>query len=200
MSSRHCTLDADGNAIAVIEVVVTHAPEENTLKYYHDNGIVLVQYNVKETDLLDITEKLKHPDDVSLCLNSKCNNYNANAIMRFPKTHKHKCKRCLQEYDVYSIIVVTPIGGAVYDYCLTQDELLAQGAKDPKQVKVRNSDMMVWRSKCGCMPTRVIHRRTDAERAAIAKMERTLDRSYSGYSSRSYRRNSRKGSSYKKRW
>ncbi len=192
-------LDADGNAIAVIEVVVSHAPEENTLKYYHENGIVLVQYNVKETDLLDIEEKLKHPDVVSLCLNNKCNNYNANAVMRVPKTHKQKCVRCQHEYDVYSVIVVTSIGGAVYDFCLTPEELQAQYAKDPKQVRVRNSDMMVWRSKCACMPTRVIRRRTDAERAAIAKMERTLERSYSGSSSRSYGYNSRKRGSYKKR-
>ena len=151
-------LNAQGSIIAVIEVVVSHAPEENTLKYYHENGIVLVQYNVKETDLLDIEEKLKHPDVVSMCLNNKCNNYNANAVMRVVGIQKRKCERCQQEYDVYGVLIRTPLGEYILSYMNTTD-VQDMMKKNPnvilEVVPEQGGNKIILRSQCACPTQRL---------------------------------------------
>lgn len=96
-------LDSNGKIVIAVEIVNTHAPEEAVLKYYRDNGIVLVQYNVTESDLLDVEEKLKYPDDVSLCLDSKCKVYLASNIYRYFEKLKLQliCKRCNSQVNAY---------------------------------------------------------------------------------------------------
>lgn len=45
-------LDVEGSVIAAIEIVVTHEPEEDVLRYYERNGITLKQINLfSEEDL-----------------------------------------------------------------------------------------------------------------------------------------------------
>lgn len=65
--------DESNQLFVVIEVVVTHAPEETALKYYKDNKVILIQIKLDdETDLERISSKLSQPDVVDLCLNPKC--------------------------------------------------------------------------------------------------------------------------------
>jgi hypothetical protein len=65
--------DEKGKVFAVVEVVVTHRPEENVIKYYHDNNIILIQIELdSENDLDNIDEKIKKPSIVDCCLNPKC--------------------------------------------------------------------------------------------------------------------------------
>ena len=67
-------LDKDGKVIIVIEVVVTHKPEEPVVRFYDENKIACLQINV--TDFLDcdkVNEKLGHPDHVNICPNPICN-------------------------------------------------------------------------------------------------------------------------------
>jgi hypothetical protein len=46
-------LDAHENVHAVIEVVVTHKPEEQAVKFYKDNDIILIEHVLKsDLDLL----------------------------------------------------------------------------------------------------------------------------------------------------
>ncbi len=65
--------DIKGNLILVIEVVVTHQPEEAAKKYYNDNGIGLVEIHLmSDQDLCIIDQDLLVPTAVNLCRNPKC--------------------------------------------------------------------------------------------------------------------------------
>lgn len=62
--------------VAVIEIVVSHAPEANAVQYYLENHIVLVQITLSsEEDLVSIKDKAANPDFVELCLDTKCPSY-----------------------------------------------------------------------------------------------------------------------------
>ena len=192
-------LDADGNAIAVIEVVVTHAPEENTLKYYHDNGIVLVQYNVKETDLLDIAEKLKHPDVVSLCLTENCMKNNASITKRVIYPQKMKCEHCQQEYDVYGVLIKTPLGEFI-PRDLNGADVQNISKLNPNVIMKLQAEYCgikthVLRTRCACFRQRLQVRIPVRVAPAI---------NFGGYADRSVRKSNnynRKRSFYnKKRW
>jgi ribosomal protein L37AE/L43A len=66
-------IDKEDKVFAVIEVVVTHKPEETVLNFYNKNNIILIQINLtsdKDIDNLDI--KISQPDIVSICYNPKC--------------------------------------------------------------------------------------------------------------------------------
>jgi hypothetical protein len=65
--------DEKGNVFAVIEIIVTHKPEDNVINYYKDNNIILIQIELdSEDDLENIDEKIKIPSLVDCCLNPKC--------------------------------------------------------------------------------------------------------------------------------
>jgi ribosomal protein L37AE/L43A len=54
-----------GNVFVVIEIVVTHKPDDNVINYYKVNNIILIQINLdSEDDLENINEKLNNP---SIC-------------------------------------------------------------------------------------------------------------------------------------
>lgn len=66
-------LGNEDKVIAVIEIVVTHKPEEKVLKYYIENNIVLIQINlVSDKDLEQLENKINCPDKVEICFNPKC--------------------------------------------------------------------------------------------------------------------------------
>jgi len=61
--------DARGNVPAVIEVVVTHEPEEAVKYYYKKNNIVLIKIVLDSLkDLENIENKVKTSSDVNICL------------------------------------------------------------------------------------------------------------------------------------
>lgn len=60
-------IETNNRVYAVIEIVVTHEPDENTLKYYKNNQIVLIKIKLDtEEDLLKLEEKTKTPSQVIL--------------------------------------------------------------------------------------------------------------------------------------
>lgn len=66
-------LDEDNEPIIAIEVVVTHAPEDEVMQYYAERGIVCVQLKIKSYDDLSTFEKkLSNPDEVNVCHNPTC--------------------------------------------------------------------------------------------------------------------------------
>lgn len=80
-------LDVDDKVIIVIEIVVTHKPENKTLQYYRKNNIACLQIKVEDfSDCDKISEKLSHPDDVlvSKCRYHKCRcgNYKRRAYLQ----------------------------------------------------------------------------------------------------------------------
>lgn len=67
--------DFNDNVFAVIEVVVTHKPEENVLSYYLENNIILIQINLtSDEDIENLEDKISYPDIVEICFNPKCKN------------------------------------------------------------------------------------------------------------------------------
>ena len=66
-------IDKKSKVFAVIEVVVTHAPEEQALDYYQKNEVILVQVDLQsDLDLEEIDAKLSEPDRIDACLNPRC--------------------------------------------------------------------------------------------------------------------------------
>jgi len=65
--------DGDDKVFAAVEIVVTHKPEENVLKFYHDNNIILIQINLtSDKDIDELENKIAKPDFVGTCFNPKC--------------------------------------------------------------------------------------------------------------------------------
>jgi hypothetical protein len=61
---------------AVIEIVVTHEPEDVAIKFYKENKIVLIQINLdSEEDLEKVDEKIKFPSKVITFDPSSCSVY-----------------------------------------------------------------------------------------------------------------------------
>ncbi|NOS73514.1 MAG: hypothetical protein HOP36_03005 [Methyloglobulus sp.] len=65
--------DNEENVFAVVEIVVTHKPEENALKYYKENNIILIQINLtSDKDIDNLENKAIYPDYVGTCYSPKC--------------------------------------------------------------------------------------------------------------------------------
>ena len=66
-------LDKNDLVFAVIEIVVTHKPENDVLQFYEDNDIILIQITLNsDIDIENIENKIAKPDLVNNCLNPKC--------------------------------------------------------------------------------------------------------------------------------
>lgn len=66
-------LDENGKVRIVVEIVVTHKPEPEVLKYYEEKNIVCLQINVDDfSDCDNIEEKLSHQSKVIKCPLPKC--------------------------------------------------------------------------------------------------------------------------------
>jgi hypothetical protein len=69
-------LGQEGKPFAVIEIVVTHKPEEVAITYYKENKIVLIQVELDtEDDLENIDAKINKPTSIDYCFNPKCPNH-----------------------------------------------------------------------------------------------------------------------------
>lgn len=65
--------DDNDKVFAVVEVVVTHKPEKQTVEYYEEENIILIQINLKsDRDLDELERKIAKPDLVATCYNPKC--------------------------------------------------------------------------------------------------------------------------------
>ncbi|MBM4208427.1 MAG: hypothetical protein FJ190_10605 [Gammaproteobacteria bacterium] len=65
--------DGKEKVFAVIEIVVTHKPEESVKNYYKENNIVLIQINLtSDKDLDNLENIVKQPSFVDTCYNPKC--------------------------------------------------------------------------------------------------------------------------------
>jgi hypothetical protein len=104
-------LDKEENVIAVIEIVVSHKPEEQVLEFYTMNNIILIQINLSsEEDLYDIEKKIVDPDIVNFCLNQQCSNYKNNKITREIMVFPEICQGCLR-LKITSYIKVNHVFG-----------------------------------------------------------------------------------------
>lgn len=115
-------LDVDGRVIVVIEIVVTHKPEEIVLHHYERDGIVLIQINLSsDEDLEKIEEKITCPDVVTFCLNSECSNFKKYTSERKLVFTDAKCKRCNQPMRTCQVQVDSAFGTFIPP--MTEDEI-----------------------------------------------------------------------------
>jgi len=88
-------LNENNAVVAVIEIVVSHAPEANAVQYYLENHIVLVQITLSsEEDLVSIKDKAANPDFVELCLDTKCPSYGIGKTKRNLMVGQGRCGAC----------------------------------------------------------------------------------------------------------
>jgi hypothetical protein len=60
----------------VIEIVDTHAPDEEAIKFYLEKKIAIIQIKLdSEDDLEIIDDKISNPSSVDYCFNPKCANF-----------------------------------------------------------------------------------------------------------------------------
>lgn len=89
--------DEYNKMISAIEIVVTHPPETELLKYYKDNGIILIQFDLKsDKDLAIIDAETLLPSFVDFCYNPKCEvcgSYMQNTFMEIIDGTCWKCKQ-----------------------------------------------------------------------------------------------------------
>lgn len=93
-------LTADNTVKAVIEVVVNHKPEPQVLKYYSDNGILLIQINLQSFEDIDhLEERIMAPSKVTHCLSpicEVCGHRKNMAQMRVVDTSCWKCHHIMK--------------------------------------------------------------------------------------------------------
>lgn len=98
-------IDKNGKAYLAIEIVVTHAPEKETLKYYQENGIALYRLNIASgEDLDDVEERAKRPDEFWFCKNPKCPMCGFFMDKKIMAIREIKCYRCHMPMKISLII------------------------------------------------------------------------------------------------
>lgn len=155
-------LDDSGKVRVVLEVLYTHSPEESTLEFYRENGIVLVQYNVNLEDLPRLVEKLHKPDIVTLCLNMKCNGFTSNMLARHLVKDTVVCNGCGKQRDVFYVEKRSALGHILI-YGIDKNDLLELEKRGvtanmlKKEVYNKyNCSFNVVATKCSCKPKVVI--------------------------------------------
>lgn len=158
-------LNKDGKVIIVIEVVVTHEPEQTTLDYYKDNGIVMIRVDVTEDDLQDIEAKLSTPNAVTLCLHTRCKDFSLKNHTRKIVTINRKCNKCGKEFQKLGVQCTSAICILENSVDLTQQEEFELQRRYSNQTdiqmwisKVYNREVTVPGTRCGCV--RVSTKRT----------------------------------------
>ena len=155
-------LDVNGKIVIAIEIVNTHYPEDAVLKYYRDNGIVLVQFNVTEDDLLDVEGKLHNPDNVSLCLDSKCREFKSTLLNRTVIQRNIECIRCHRVFLGYTAVVFTAFGHSLLSNISNRDvEYLKNNGVDLgglflQRETVTGKSILAMAHNCNCMPRLVM--------------------------------------------
>ncbi|TSD66351.1 hypothetical protein FFF34_002820 [Inquilinus sp. KBS0705] len=65
--------DKENKVFAVIEVVVSHKPEQSALDYYKRNNIIMIQINLSsDIDIDNIDSKIANPNRITTCVNPPC--------------------------------------------------------------------------------------------------------------------------------
>lgn len=97
-------LDEDNKVVIAIEIVVTHKPEPDILRYYNDNKIACLQVVAKDfEDCEIIEEKLTHPDSVNICPNPICKKCGKRMINPKLVTVTTECYRCKKKMKLAMI-------------------------------------------------------------------------------------------------
>lgn len=88
-------IDNNDKIFAAIEIVVTHKPEPETIKYYKENNIILIQFNLISGEAIEkFEETISKPDKLTYCSHpkcKKCNNHKSSNAMTIVNGNCWKC-------------------------------------------------------------------------------------------------------------
>lgn len=94
-------LDKDGGVVAVVEVVVTHAPERAALEHYKQNQVTVLSYILKsDSDVARLDREVLEPDGVDLCTNPKCSECGNRKEKRHLCIAATRCWKCHSQMKV----------------------------------------------------------------------------------------------------
>jgi hypothetical protein len=104
-------LDKNDNVLAVIEIVVTHPPEDEVLKYYENQKIVLIQINLtSDEDSNRVEEIVKKPTFVDYCINPTCKSIIRYSVKRSYVALPHSCSRCFSSILKFESVIDSVFG------------------------------------------------------------------------------------------
>lgn len=133
-------LDEKNKFIAAIEIVVTHMPDEKTLQYYRENGIVLIRIDLVSEACLTLVEEIsKKPDFVDYCINPFCYDYDGERVHRRIMVIQDKCGRCLNSIEKYYIEINGIFGKTITRNFLDEEIEYIKAKRNNIEVKVDNS-------------------------------------------------------------
>ena len=145
-------LDAQGNPLIAIQLLIRKKLTKRTLHFYEEKGIILIQYHLHEKDWKRVEEKLSHPSSVTFCGNGECYNFQfyQNCIRREYFAQKFKCKKCGKVVDGYMVRNTSALG------ILGLDQLRDYEKQEIVQKYFRGkrstiADILVY-GKCRCIP------------------------------------------------
>lgn len=152
-------LDENGNVVIAFEVVVSHPPKEETLRYYHDHGVVLCRVDLDvdraEDYLADVLGTISRIGTISFCQNLRCVNYNKNAVHRVLFLSR-RCPVCHCERRLFYAQVVSPVCPIVNDGLTPAEFKQAQRALPEGRPVIVNGqyNKYAWGISCGCSSAR----------------------------------------------
>jgi len=144
-------LDKEEKVFAVIEVVVTHKPEEKVLEFYQSSNIIVIQLDLSsDNDLDELERKISKPDLVSICFNPKCDkcgNFKHITILTIVDGPCWKCSSTMK------VAGIEKAGHALGPAEFSQDEIeiaRSKGVNIKKQYsKTINEEYLANTCRCG---------------------------------------------------
>lgn len=112
-------LDADGSPKSIVEVVVTHKPEESVLAYVGEHGIALAEFHVASSYDLEVIEgsPALEATKTTICLRPKCNQCHDpldTSVLHIVKTFCHVCSSIQR-------VAIVALGDPHPDYLWPED-------------------------------------------------------------------------------
>ena len=142
----------EGEAIIAIETILRRKLTKKTIERYESEGILLIQLNLTEESLMNVADKLRHPDNVGFCGNAECYNFqfSQHTFRREIFVQKFKCKKCAKVVDGYMVRNISPFGLIGLDNLKdTEKQLIVSKHFHGKRATV--ADIVVY-GKCRCVP------------------------------------------------
>jgi ssDNA-binding Zn-finger/Zn-ribbon topoisomerase 1 len=143
-------LDGQDSPVAIIEVVVTHPPEENVLAFCRTRGVVLVTWKIKSAADLEAlrTETKLQPTEVGLCTRPKCKRCKRPLYQKQLKIADGECWKCHRPMKI-GVLSTEGIGASLD--LLTEEErrLAAQNGLILKRQYSRTQRRSYIASTCG---------------------------------------------------
>jgi hypothetical protein len=104
-------LNDEDKPIIALEVVVTHKPEDETVQYYEQSNITLIEFHLKsDEDIYSINKPILYPTKVNRCLNPKCRTCGRYQYKKYLYIFNTRCWKCKSPIKValtaYNIMMI----------------------------------------------------------------------------------------------